>query len=210
MTTTPTGLPTLPEGGGAAPSSPLMSFADSLDAAVNLARQKRNTSFVSDIMMPYRGTAKASDFNDILSGFSSASDKTSSNLLKKVSDITSGKDLLSVSEAKDLGVPYGTTKAEAAAMKIIPKDTMTDVLTHSGALTYTKTDYSADASALEQSRGSDGWVDPTVYQKLYDAWVANGGKIADFVKTYPPEQYVNPANDWLPPYLRPKGSGRSV
>lgn len=209
MATTPTGLPTLPEGGGAAPSSPLMSFADSLDAAVNLARKSRNASSV-DMMKPYQGTVAASDFSSILNNLNTASDQTSSSLLKKVSDITSGKDLLSVSEAKDLGVPYGTTKEKAASMGIVPKNTTNDILVKSGALDYTKQDYSADASALEQSRGSDGWVDPTVYQKLYDAWVVNGGKIADFVKTYPPEQYVNPANDWLPPYLRPKGSGRSV
>ena len=85
----------------------------------------------------------------------------------------------------------------------------TSTLVRSGNLEYTREDYSEDASQLEQSRGPDGWVDPSIYQQLYDAWIAppNNGKIADFVKTYPPAQYVNPENDWLPVYLRPKKSG---
>jgi len=197
---TPTGLSELPKGGGA---SPLLSFADSLDAAVNLARKKRNESSLS-MMKPFQGTVAASDFSSILGNLNAASDKTSSALIKRATEIG---EVLSVSEAKELGVPYGTTKEQAIGMGITPKSTTANLLVRSGNLEYTREDYSEDASQLEQSRGTDGWVDPTIYQKLYDAWVANGGKIADFVKTYPPEQYVNPENDWLPVYLRPKKSG---
>ena len=202
MPTTPTGLTELPKGGGAA--SPLLSFADSLDAAVNLARKSRNASSL-EMMAPFRGTVAASDFNSILNNLNTASGKTSENLIKRATEIDT--DILSVSEAQALRLPYGTTKARAAAMGIVPEKTISDVLTRSGALEYTKFDYSEDASQLETSRGTDGWVDPTIYQKLYDAWISSGGKIADFVKTFPPEQYVNPENDWLPPYLRPKKSG---
>ena len=199
--TTPTGLSTLPEGGGAA--SPLLSFADSLDAAVNLARKSRNKSSL-EMMKPFQGTVAASDFNSILGNLNAASDKTSTNLLKRVADT---QELLSVNEAQTLGLPYGTTKADAASRGIIPKKETANLLIRSGNLEYTREDYSEDASTLEQSRGTDGYVNSDLYKKLYDVWVANDGKIADFIKTYPPDQYVNPADDWLPVYLQPKKKG---
>lgn len=192
-----------------AKASPLLTFSQSLDAAVNLARKSRNQGAVG-LMAPFQGTVAASDFNSILSGLNTASDKTSSNLIKSATDISSSK-LLSVSDAKSLGVPYGTTEAEAAGKGIIPKNDVSDLLVRSGNLNYTRADYSDDASQLESSRGEDRWVDPTIYQKLYETWISppHNGKIADFVKTFPPEQYVNPANTWLPPYLMPKKSGVS-
>jgi len=76
------------------------------------------------------------------------------------------------------------------------------IVVRSGALTYTRQDYAEDANALEQSRGDDGWVDPGVYQQLYEAWVGNGGVITDFISKFPPKSYVNPANTTLPPALR--------
>lgn len=72
----------------------------------------------------------------------------------------------------------------------------------SGNLTYTAKDNAEDSQALNASRGTDGYVDPALYQKLYDAWNAHGGLLEDFLKAYPPKNYVNPANNWLPPYLR--------
>lgn len=73
----------------------------------------------------------------------------------------------------------------------------------SGTLTYTAQDQAEDSKALEDSRGSDGYVDPTIYQNLYKAWVGNGGVLKDFLTKFPPKNYVNPANDWLPEYLMP-------
>lgn len=74
--------------------------------------------------------------------------------------------------------------------------------TRSGKLVYSGEDYSSDSSALEKSRGSDGWVDPSVYKRLYDGWISGGGSTKDFIAKFPPKIYVNPANDWLPPILR--------
>ena len=201
-TPSPSGLPTetLPTGDT---SSPLLSFSSSLDAAVNLARKSRNASSL-DIMKPFQGTVAASDFNSILSNLNTASDRTSSDLIKRATETSK---ILSVSDARALGVPFGTTEADAAGRGIVPKSDKADLLVRSGNLDYSRADYSDDASALEESRGSDGWVDPTVYQKLYDAWIASNGKIADFVKTFPPAQYVNPENDWLPVYLQQKKTG---
>lgn len=68
-------------------SSPLLSFAGSLDAAVNLARKQRNENSLS-IMKPFQGTVAASDFNSILGGLNTASDESSSNLIKQASEVT--------------------------------------------------------------------------------------------------------------------------
>ena len=73
----------LPQTGGK--ESPLLSFANSLDAAVELARKARNASSLN-LMAPYQGTVAASDFNSILSGLNTASDKTSENLIKNATD----------------------------------------------------------------------------------------------------------------------------
>lgn len=77
----------------------------------------------------------------------------------------------------------------------------------SGGLVYTSADAGSDSKALEQSRGTDGFVDPMIYQQLYNAWISAGGLLKDFLSTYPPKNYVNPANTWLPSYLIPKSDG---
>jgi hypothetical protein len=76
----------------------------------------------------------------------------------------------------------------------------------SGTLSYTQADRAADSTALENSRGSDGYVDPSLYLKLYNAWTSAGGTAVGFTSTYPPKDYVNPANTWLPSFLVPKSS----
>lgn len=87
-----TALPSLPQGGGVAtpslpdaPQSRILSFASSLDAAVNLARKSRNQSSLA-MMQPFQGTVAASDFNSILSNLNAASDKTSSDLIKRATE----------------------------------------------------------------------------------------------------------------------------
>ena len=106
---TPTGLSPLPEGGGSVPSpytlpgskgetSPLLSFADSLDAAVNLARKKRNESSLN-MMKPFQGTVAASDFSSILGNLNAASDKTSSALIKRATDVTTPDIITSTDES---------------------------------------------------------------------------------------------------------------
>ena len=78
--------------------------------------------------------------------------------------------------------------------------------TESGGLIYTAQDASEDSRALEKSRGIDGYVDPAIYQKLYTAWVGAGGLLKDFLKKFPPKNYVNPANETLPSFLMPPKS----
>jgi hypothetical protein len=73
----------------------------------------------------------------------------------------------------------------------------------SGGLEYSPQDAKEDSQALEASRGDDGYVDPAIYQKLYKLWISNGGLLKDFLLKYPPKDYVNPENTWLPPFLLP-------
>lgn len=87
---------------------------------------------------------------------------------------------------------------------VAPKPTTPKGITRSGGLTYTPTDAAEDSQALEASRGPDGYVDPSIYLQLYNEWIASGGLLKDFKTTYKPENYVNPANTWLPKHLMPK------
>jgi hypothetical protein len=82
--------------------------------------------------------------------------------------------------------------------------------TKSGGLIYSSQDAAEDSQALEQSRGEDGYVDPTTYQDLYKAWIGGGGLLKDFISTYPPKDYVNPANTWLPKFLLPTKSVSTI
>ena len=113
------------------------------------------------------------------------------------------------------GTP-GAQEFEVGGQKVYltppPKTTTSSsdgIVVRSGALEYSRQDYAEDANALEQSRGEDGWVDPGVYLTLYQAWIANGGVITDFISKFPPKSYVNPANTTLPPALRNTSGGNS-
>jgi hypothetical protein len=69
---------------------------------------------------------------------------------------------------------------------------------------------SFSAIPLGIGRGTDGYVNPTEYiQKAYD-YEKNGGNMSDFLKKYPPTNYINP-NDQasLPAFLQPKVAAQS-
>lgn len=67
-----------------------------------------------------------------------------------------------------------------------------------------------DSQILEASRGADSYVDPNVYLTLYKKFISTGKTLKQFLSAYPAEQYVNPANTWLPSYLMPKKSGSGI
>jgi hypothetical protein len=74
----------------------------------------------------------------------------------------------------------------------------------SGSALFSKSQLSQLEGRLDQSRGQDGYVDPDVYKQAFEAWTdpSVGGLSKDFLAKYPPKNYVNPANDQLPNYLR--------
>lgn len=96
------------------------------------------------------------------------------------------------------GAPKTFAPKSTSSGSSTPKGTYT-----SGGLMYTPQMGTEDSQELEASRGGDGYVDPTVYQNLYNAWIAAGGTAKGFTTYYPPKNYVNPANTWLPKVLMP-------
>lgn len=71
---------TLPDTGQ--PSNNLLTFRDTLSKVTDLARNKRNASFLK-FAMPFRGTVSASDFSSILGNLNRASEKFTSNVLER-------------------------------------------------------------------------------------------------------------------------------
>lgn len=130
---------------------------------------------------------------------------------------TAGDQLLSPTEAKTLGVPYGTTRAQAVAQGITPSAPVSNGKPYtSGSLTLSPSEQDEILSILGSgktntgavygnARGSDGFVDPAVYLKLLDNWVSNGGQRGDFVTRYPAKDYINPANTWIGAELNKRG-----
>jgi len=68
-------------------------------------------------------------------------------------------------------------------------------------------DIDQGTSALEQSRGSDGFVDTALYTNLYRDWIDGGGSRSEFLNYFPSNSYLNPNDPTVPAYLRPTGSG---
>lgn len=71
----------------------------------------------------------------------------------------------------------------------------------SGTLDYTHADLDEGNAKLQASKGADGYVDPTVYLNLANAWTDAGGSINDFIKNYPVSSWVNPANTDVTPAI---------
>lgn len=66
-------------------------------------------------------------------------------------------------------------------------------------------------SAMETAKGSDGFMDPYQYAAEYQDWVGTYGlNGADFVKEFPPKDFVNPSATNLPSYLMPGKSSKST
>lgn len=72
----------------------------------------------------------------------------------------------------------------------------------SGEVVFTGKQISDFSDQLEKSKGTNGYVDPKVYEQAYQAWVNTKALAKDFLTKYPPSKYVDPANTTLPAYLR--------
>lgn len=187
----------------------LVDFKNTMNYATNLARKKR-AALSLQFMQPFSGTVAASDFGSILGNLNNASDQFGEDLLKETTKLVTPKfELRSVgsdlyefeldSSGKVVGAPKLMQKGTGAGYSV-------EAPTRSGTLVYTAQDKAEDSAALEASRGDDGYVDPNLYKRLSDVWVAQGGNIGDFLREYPPANYINPANSDLPPVLRSPAS----
>jgi hypothetical protein len=173
-----------------------MSTKDVADAIKNLTPAKTNATDV------YKFT------NDDVGKMFAAG--MTSPLISQVQDYYNGKgDMPNLTAAQQSIVHTVLSGVTPKA----PKPVGPEKPVVSGTLVYTADDQNHDSQILETSRGEDGFVDPTLYQNLYKAWLSKGGVLEDFIKTYPPKNYINPDNEWLPTFLRPKkaaGSGISA
>lgn len=132
------------------------------------------------------------------------------NFFADVMKVSAGKDILTTITNDDktkTTIMYkdGTTKVIATGLPVgsgvQPKSTGTGT-TKSGSLNVSSSQITKMTSALEQYRGTDGYVDATKYYDAYRDWTTAGGLATDFVKKFDPKMYVNPANTALPTYLR--------
>jgi len=131
-----------------------------------------------------------------------------------------GEEYLSVAEAKALGLPYGTKKAEAMEKGIVPaktakswiefSDTEKRKLTVAGidwttsegfsqALQYlyplgeknTNADRINEVSKFMTSQmGTDGFISAGDYVESQRKWIGMGGTITDFKAAFPPESVM--------------------
>jgi len=184
--------PSLPQRGGN--SSALLTFADSLDAAVNLARKNRNQSSL-EMMAPFQGTAMASDFNSILGNLNAASDKTSEKLIKKVTDVTN-REIVTATD--DSGTVRGIDRNTGQVVWTAPGVGNRDNGSGASSDNVKKLKDALAASKFEGPEADGKYADPRLYQQNYEAWVSVGNPESEFFKLFPPQTYINPKNTWLP------------
>ena len=176
MQTTATQTNALPQQQGS-----LLNFQDSLSKAVNLAKQKRNEMSLS-FMAPFAGTVAAGDFGSILSSLNNASDTYSGNLGKSVLE-SQGLDRKPI---------------QSGALNLSPEETneLYGIL---------KTGRTQSGTVYGNPTGEDGFTDPAVYLKVLDTWRQNQGLVEDFLKYFPVETFINPANKWVGEQLKQRG-----
>ena len=109
-------------------------------------------------------------------------------------------DILSVSEAKSLGVPFGTT--EQQAFGITPKTTTGGDDAQRVA--------NARATIMAR-RGADFLISRETYAEMATDWIAQGGTTSDFKTAFPPESLMNQGNiNALPQSLKPKAPAEDI
>ena len=180
--------------------SPLATNAEKKEAArvaeeerkrqVAITKEADNETAKQTSVLEYAGIADALTYREMQKAKTAA----------EVKQIAKQKGLKTLAEQK-VGAELAQTKAQTAKSQAESAGGGVDI--KSGGLVYSRQDASEDSLALEQSRGQDGYVDPAIYQKLYTAWVGAGGILKDFLSKFPPKNYVNPANETLPTFLRP-------
>ena len=86
---------------------------------------------------------------------------------------------------------------------VIPPTAKTGTPVVSGGLSISKSDIGTGATKLNNSRGSDGYANTGLYNQMMNYWTQQGGLIQDFIKQYPPKNYLNPNDPTIPEIIRP-------
>ncbi len=178
--TTPT-IPNQPTN----PANNLVDYKNTLNQAVQLARDKRN-----ELMLRFMGTVApsgtmaASDFNSILANMNKASDITTEKALEQTTPIY---DTISVD-----GDIYEIQK-DPASKQIIGEPKL--IKKSSGKVLTTSEKESqlrAQASdAFESVKGEDGYISPEDWRILRAKWLQQGGLLKDFNDNF--SVYANPS-----------------
>lgn len=72
----------------------------------------------------------------------------------------------------------------------------------SGGLSIPRADIAEGQQKLESSRGKDGFADTKMYTNMMQHWIQSGGLEQDFLKQYPPKNYLNPSDSTIPSTLK--------
>lgn len=207
----------LPSTGGQ--TSRLLQFSSALNTATTIAQKKRlefQSQILNNGVKP--GVRGASDFTSLLSSVDNTDQSFIKPIVSTALDVakSAGDDVTAIAKAaaqngapetviNDITSSENAGEALIKAGKYIQTKTAgdgADKKLYSGTLEFTPTDVSEGSDILDQARGEDTYVDPTVYLSQYTKWKNLGGLPQDFIKYYPPKLYVNPENKTLPAFLR--------
>lgn len=183
--------------------------------AQSAARAIAEQGLTPDELQPSELQALATGFGVTVNAIKAAFPQIQQDIQSKKSTATD-KELLSPTEAATLGVPYGTTRAKAAAMGITPNrykptggsgtgGAPSLAQQKTGIQKFLTTGVSPGGEKLGNARGTDGFTDPQVYIEAFNQWT---GSTKDFLNYFPVKSNVNPLSyNRLPAALRPSTSG---
>lgn len=188
--------------------SRILQFADTINQATNLARNKRQALVLDELgkRVP-TGALPASSFGDVLSDFEAASSRSSEPLLKQATDIIENEGKGNEDLANDLQslqIKLAEAGAPESLLTKIPQyGTYSEALL--AAAPYLKKTDKVDEEDLKKARlttpstflgevsGGDGYVNPQAYQDAYKLYIRkNPGKGKEFLDEFPVEIWINP------------------
>lgn len=181
-----TTLTSTPSASGGAPitSGGLMSFKDTLNQAIQLAKEERNKSSLGFMAgVAPRGTMMASDFNSILSNLNTASDTTTKEALKLATPTYKTEQIGSDLYQYQVG---GDGRIIGDPVKILSGKSTTE--TEKDKLKGAQQKIAKLFEAAE--RDEDGYVTPEEFRNARQAWVTDTFSGADFDKIFSGQ--VNP------------------
>lgn len=170
--------------------------ASTKSAQAEISAGMKEASSVAPYLSSERANYKSDkDFGTFLEEYAKKSG-IDPDVLKGAVQSYTDKGNRKATSAKDGGGQSGNFKYTGQDVSDI-----TSILSNGGSIGGTK--YSG--------RNTNGYTDPGLYKALAGAWEKQGGKLSDFTKQFPPEDYVNPDdNGQLPTYLQaPVKSSRS-
>ncbi len=142
---------------------------------------------------------------EIQSGLPVGSFETFARALPKSNLLSTVEGIDPKTNEKTISMIYADEDGNPGIIKVVKTGTYTKE-TSSGSGDGGGTDASILAS-LNASRGSDGYVNTVVYARLKDEARAKGSKaITAFEKTYPPKEFLNPADPTAQKYFATNAS----